>query len=99
MPVDSGNSWSWKRLLLTNTSCWELGAAAITVAFAFRHMAISLFYAHFGVSPEESGLGLTTVALHSAVLFIALYIAANWLLVGPIVYIHARFGGRASRRL
>jgi hypothetical protein len=75
MPVDSENSWSWKRLVPTNASWWELAAAAITVVFAFRHAAISLFYARFNVSPEEIGLGVTTVALQSAVLVVGLYIA------------------------
>jgi len=99
MPVDSENSWSWKQLVPTNASWWELAGAAITVVFAFRHAAISLFYARFNVSPEEIGLGLTTVALQSAVFVVGLYIAANWLLVAPIVYIYARVGARAGRRL
>jgi hypothetical protein len=99
MPFDHEKSRFWKRLLPTNASWWELAAAAITVVFAFRHTAISLFFARFNVSPEEIGMGLTTVALHSAVLVVALSILANWLLVGPMVYIYARFGARADRRL
>jgi hypothetical protein len=99
MPFDHEKSRFWKRLLPTNASWWELAAAAITVVFAFRHTAISLFFARFNVSPEQIGMGLTTVALHSAVLVVALSILANWLLVGPMVYIYARFGARADRRL
>ena len=63
MPFDHEKSRFWKRLLPTNASWWELAAAAITVVFAFRHTAISLFFARFNVSPEEIGMGLTTVAV------------------------------------
>jgi hypothetical protein len=95
MPVDSGNSWFWKRLLPTNASWWELAAAAITGVLAFRRLAISSFYARFNVSPEEIGLGLTTVALQSTVLVLGLYIAASALLV----YVYARLAARPWRRL
>jgi hypothetical protein len=95
MPDDCGNSWLWKRLLPTNTSWWELAAAAITLVFAFRHAAISLFYARFNVSPEEVGVGVTTVALQSAVLMVGLYIAANAL----SMYFSARSVGMPWRRL
>jgi hypothetical protein len=62
---------------------WQCATTLLALAFAAERFATSFFYSHFGVPPEEAGLGYASSLLDGVVLFVALIVLLNVAVVFP----------------
>lgn len=58
-------------------SLWQIMTGLVALVFAMERLAASLFYAQFGVAPEEVGIGLTQSLVEGAALLIIIFAALS----------------------
>ncbi len=58
-------------------SLWQIMTGLVALVFAMERLAASLFYAQFGVVPEEVGIGLTQSLVEGAALLIIIFAALS----------------------
>jgi hypothetical protein len=75
----------WRRRLVAGEppSIWQWATGLLAVVFAAERFATSVFYAQFGASPEDVGIGIGQSLIEGVVLFVVLVVGANVLVLLP----------------
>lgn len=77
--VDTPASSSLNRFIGDKLSVWQIATGLVTLVFAVERLATSLFYAQFGVAPEEVGIGVAQSLVEGAALLIMVFGALSLL--------------------
>lgn len=91
VPADSQNPpasrWLSRIFWPNPPTIWQCAIALLAFALAAERFATSLFYSHFGVTPEEVGFSYTNSLLGGVVSFVGLVGLLNVVVIFPSLLI------------
>lgn len=94
----AGSGWRGRLVRAEAPSLWQWATGLLAVLFATQRFAASVFYAQFGVSLEDVGIGIGQSLIEGVVVFVIVVVAFNVLVLIPsaIVLVRAWIDARRS---